>query len=62
MATQSSLLENRTIRVFISSTFQDMQDELMKKTFTMLLLMAAERDVTGGPHSMNPFNCFRKEL
>jgi len=45
----SNLIENRTIRVFISSTFQDMQDErteLMKKTFPRLRVMAAKRDVT----------------
>ena len=49
MATQSSLIENRTIRVFISSTFSDMNDErteLMKKTFPRLRVMAAKRDVT----------------
>ena len=42
-------IENRQIRVFISSTFRDMQDErdeLMKKTFPMLRRKAAERDVT----------------
>lgn len=42
-------IENRQIRVFISSTFRDMQDErdeLMKKTFPMLRQKAAERDVT----------------
>ena len=42
-------LSNRVIRVFISSTFQDMQDErneLMKKTFPILQRKAAERDVT----------------
>ena len=44
-----SLIENRTIRVFISSTFSDMNDErteLMKKTFPRLRVMAANRDVT----------------
>ena len=44
-----NLIENRQIRVFISSTFQDMQDErdyLMKRTFPMLRKLAAERDVT----------------
>ncbi len=49
MANQSSLIENRMIRVFISSTFRDMQDErdeLMKKTFPVLRRKAAERDVT----------------
>ena len=43
------LIENRQIRVFISSTFRDMQDErdeLMKKTFPVLRRKAAERDVT----------------
>ena len=46
---QDSFLDNRTIRVFISSTFRDMQDErdeLMKRTFPMLRQKAAERDVT----------------
>ena len=45
----SNLIENRQIRVFISSTFQDMQDErdyLMKRTFPKLRKLAAERDVT----------------
>ena len=45
----SNLIENRTIRIFISSTFRDMQDErdeLMKKTFPVLRRKAAERDVT----------------
>lgn len=45
----SNLIDNRQIRVFISSTFQDMQDErdyLMKRTFPMLRKLAAERDVT----------------
>ena len=50
MATIStSRLESRIIRVFISSTFRDMQDErdeLMKKTFPVLRRKAAERDVT----------------
>lgn len=43
------LIENRHIRVFISSTFQDMQDErdyLMKRTFPKLRKLASERDVT----------------
>ena len=43
------LIENRQIRVFISSTFQDMQEErdyLMKRTFPKLRKLAAERDVT----------------
>lgn len=45
----NNLIENRQIRVFISSTFQDMQDErdyLMKRTFPKLRKIAAERDVT----------------
>ena len=45
----SNLIENRQIRVFISSTFHDMQDErdyLMKRTFPKLRKLAAERDVT----------------
>ena len=45
----NNLIDNRQIRVFISSTFQDMQDErdyLMKRTFPMLRKLAAERDVT----------------
>ena len=44
-----NLIENRTIRVFISSTFSDMGDErteLMKRTFPRLRAMAAKRDVT----------------
>lgn len=43
------LIENRHIRVFISSTFQDMQGErdyLMKHTFPTLRKLASERDVT----------------
>ena len=46
---KTSLIENRQIRVFISSTFRDMQDErnyLMKRTFPKLRKLAAERDVT----------------
>lgn len=46
---QSDFIDNRRIRVFISSTFRDMQDErdeLMKKTFPLLRQKAAERDVT----------------
>ncbi len=46
---KTNLIDNRQIRVFISSTFQDMQDErdyLMKRTFPMLRKLAAERDVT----------------
>lgn len=42
------LIDNRHIRVFISSTFRDMQDErdyLMKRTFPKLRKLAAERDV-----------------
>lgn len=42
-------IENRQIRVFISSTFQDMQGErdyLMTKTFPRLRFMASRRDVT----------------
>ena len=45
----NNLIENRQIRVFISSTFRDMQDErdyLMKRTFPKLRKLAAERDVT----------------
>lgn len=46
---QESFAENRLIRVFISSTFRDMQDErdeLMKKTFPVLRRQASERDVS----------------
>ena len=49
MHDQGNLIDNRTIRVFISSTFQDMQDErteLIRKTFPRLREMAARRDVT----------------
>ena len=45
----NSLVDNRTIRVFISSTFQDMKDErteLIRRTFPRLREMAAQRDVT----------------
>ena len=45
----TNLIDNRQIRVFISSTFRDMQDErdyLMKRTFPKLRKLAAERDVT----------------
>lgn len=45
----NNLIENRQIRVFISSTFRDMQDErdyLMKRTFPKLRKLAAKRDVT----------------
>lgn len=44
----SNLIDNRQIRIFISSTFRDMQDErdyLMKRTFPKLRMLAAERDV-----------------
>lgn len=43
-----SLIDNRQIRVFISSTFQDMQEErdyLMTKVFPRLKRLASERDV-----------------
>ncbi len=43
------LIENRQIRVFVSSTFQDMQaerDYLMKTVFPRLRKKAAERDVS----------------
>ena len=46
--TDNHLIDNRQIRVFISSTFQDMQDErdyLMKHTFPLLRKLASERDV-----------------
>jgi len=46
---RTNLIDNRQIRVFISSTFRDMQDErgyLMKRTFPKLRKLAAERDVT----------------
>lgn len=42
-------IENRTIRVFISSTFKGMQEErnyLIKRTFPHLREIAAKRDVT----------------
>ena len=45
----NNLIDNRQIRIFISSTFRDMQDErdyLMKRTFQKLRMLAAERDVT----------------
>lgn len=45
---RTNLIENRQIRVFISSTFQDMQDEreyLMRHTFPVLKQLAARRDV-----------------
>ena len=46
---KNNLIDNRHIRIFISSTFRDMQDErdyLMKRTFPKLRKLAAERDVT----------------
>lgn len=46
---KNNLIENRQIRVFISSTFQDMNDErdyLIHNTFPHLRRIAAERDVT----------------
>lgn len=46
---RNHLIENRHIRMFLSSTFQDLQDErdyLMKRTFPELRKVAAERDVT----------------
>ena len=46
---RNNLIDNRQIRVFISSTFQDMEDErkyLMKFSFPKLRKLAAERDVT----------------
>lgn len=46
---QNNLIENRHIRVFISSTFQDLQDErdyLMRHIFPELRLYASKRDVT----------------
>ena len=49
MTSSSALIDNRQIRVFISSTFQDLQDErteLIRKTFPRLREMAAQRDVT----------------
>lgn len=45
----NNLIENRQIRVFISSTFRDMQaerDHLMTKTFPLLRQKAARRDVS----------------
>ena len=45
----SNLIENRHIRFFISSTFQDMHDErdyLMKHVFPELRIIAAKRNVT----------------
>lgn len=46
---KESFIENRQIRVFISSTFRDMRDErdyLMKRTFPKLRQKAMARDVT----------------
>jgi hypothetical protein len=46
---QSKLIENRQIRVFISSTFRDMQTErdyLVAKVFPALRRYCAERDVS----------------
>ena len=46
---KTNLIDNRQIRVFISSTFQDMQGErdyLMKYTFPILRNLASKRDVT----------------
>lgn len=45
----SQNIDNRHIRIFISSTFNDMQDErneLVSKVFPLLRKKAAERDVT----------------
>ncbi|MCF0115715.1 MAG: DUF4062 domain-containing protein, partial [Erysipelotrichaceae bacterium] len=42
----NNLIDNRQIRVFISSTFRDMQDErdnLINLTFPKLRALAAER-------------------
>lgn len=41
----NNLIDNRQIRVFISSTFRDMQDErdyLMKRIFSRLKKLAVE--------------------
>ena len=52
MSTQISIshnLEDRVIRIFISSTFSDMQEErnlLVTKVFPRLAKIAAKRDVT----------------
>ena len=46
---QTNLVENRQIRIFISSTFRDMQaerDYLVNKVFPSLKKYCAERDVT----------------
>lgn len=46
---KSNLIENRHIRIFISSTFQDLQDErdyLIKRVFPELRVLAAARDIT----------------
>ena len=45
---ESRYLDNRSIRIFISSTFQDMmgeRDYLMRRTFPKLRQIASERDV-----------------
>ena len=45
----NNLIDNRQIRIFISSTFRDMYDErnyLMTRTFPRLQRIASERDVT----------------
>ncbi|MDR1895142.1 MAG: tetratricopeptide repeat protein [Spirochaetales bacterium] len=45
----SDLIENRQIRIFISSTFKDMQDErshLVQKTFPALRKYCAEREIS----------------
>ena len=49
MSFVNNFLETRHIRVFVSSTFADMQDErnaLMKKTFPLLREKAAKRNVS----------------
>ena len=46
---KNNLIDNRQIRIFISSTFQDMQGErdyLMKRTFPKLRKLASQRDIT----------------
>ena len=45
----NNLIENRQIRVFISSTFRDMKaerDYLMTRVFPLLRRKAARRDVS----------------
>ena len=45
----NSVIDNLSIRVFISSTFRDMQDErdyLMRRTFPKLRQLASAKDVT----------------